>query len=174
VTTEDQGSQVEADEVEADEVEDLDLDDQADLAKEFVIGLLVAMNVQADVEVKTDDDSIEVLVTGTDLGTLIGPKAATLYAIQELVRTAVQRHTDARVARISLDVAGYRQKRREALTRFATQVAEQVIETGEERALEPMNASDRKIIHDTVNDVDGVTTESRGEEPTRWVVIRPA
>jgi spoIIIJ-associated protein len=75
--------------------------------------------------------------------------------------------------RVRLDVSGYRQRRREALERFATQVAEDVRSSGVQRALEPMNAADRKVVHDTVNEIDGVATASEGEDQRRRVVILP-
>jgi spoIIIJ-associated protein len=175
---------LEADEedVEATEVTDaensreteVDIEAQATLAEDFIDGLLEALDIDADIDVEVGDDAIEVAVTGQDLGMLIGPKAATLTAIQELTRTAVQRHVDERIARISVDVAGYRQKRKEALERFTRQVAEEVLSSQEQRVLEPMSPADRKTVHDTANDIDGVTTSSQGEEPNRRVVIRPA
>ena len=103
-----------------------------------------------------------------------GPKGATLQAIEELVRTVVQRRTEGHGARIHVDVGGYRAKRRAALERFALELAEQVRESGEDRALEPMSASDRKVVHDAIATLDGVTTTSEGEEPRRRVVVRPA
>lgn len=154
---------------------DLSVPEQAEVAKTFVAGLVEAFGLQASVTVTDDgDDTIDVSVTGDDLGVLIGPKGATLQAIQELAKTAVQRRTPGRTARLHVDVAGYRAKRREALERFTHQVAEQVKSSGARRALEPMNAADRKIVHDTANEIDGVTTTSEGEEPRRRVVILPA
>ena len=172
----------EDDDLEANDVTDaetpgdtgVDIEAQATLAEDFVDGLLDALDLDADIDVEIGDDAIEIAVTGQDLGLLIGPKAATLSAIQELTRTAVQRHVDERIARISVDVAGYRQKRKEALERFTRQVAEEVVSTNQERVLEPMSPADRKTVHDTANDIDGVTTSSQGEEPNRRVVIRPA
>lgn len=151
-----------------------DIEAQATLAEDFVDGLLEALDIDADIETEVGEDAIDIAVTGQDLGMLIGPKAATLSAIQELTRTAVQRHSEDRVARITVDVAGYRQKRREALERFTRQVAEEVLASQEQRALEPMTPPDRKVVHDTANGVDGITTSSEGEEPNRRVVIRPA
>lgn len=152
----------------------VDIEAQATLAEDFIDGLLDALDIDADIDVEVGDDAIEIAVTGQDLGMLIGPKAATLTAIQELTRTAVQRHVDERIARISVDVAGYRQKRKAALERFTRQVAQEVVESQEERVLEAMSPADRKIVHDTANDIDGVTTSSQGEEPNRRVVIRPS
>lgn len=140
----------------------------------FLDGLLDAFGVAGEVAIsRGDDDAIEAAITGDDLGLLIGPKAATLEALQELARRALQaRHPDS--VRLRVDVAGYREKRREALARFTMKVADQVKETGEAVSLEPMNAADRKVVHDTCNDVDGVSTSSEGEDPRRRVVISPA
>ena len=159
-----------------DEVEsELTVAEQAGVAREFVAGLVTAFGLSASVTATDDgDDAIDIGVTGDDLGVLIGPKGATLQAIQELTRTAVQRRTPGRVARLHVDVAGYRAKRRAALERFTREVAEQVVANGARRALEPMNAADRKIVHDTANLIDGVATISEGEEPRRRVVILPA
>ncbi|MDQ2726148.1 MAG: single-stranded DNA-binding protein, partial [Actinomycetota bacterium] len=98
---------------------------------------------------------------------------ATLLAIQDLTRTVVQRKTGASNGRIHVDVSGYRQKRSEALSRFARQVAEEVRSTGARKALEPMSAPDRKVVHDALTDVEGVSTASEGEDAARRVVILP-
>ena len=75
--------------------------------------------------------------------------------------------------RLRVDVGGYRERRREALAKFATKVAAQVVDSGEPASLEPMSAADRKVVHDAVNDIDGVQTSSEGEDPRRRVVISP-
>jgi spoIIIJ-associated protein len=154
---------------------DVDLDAHTAIVTEFLTGLVDAFGVEATVESSTiDDDTSEVRVEGADLGLLVGPKGNTLMAIQELSRTVVHRRVPGTAAgRVRLDVAGYRQRRREALERFTQQVAEQVKESGVQKALEPMNPADRKVVHDTVNDIDGVSTISEGEEPRRRVVIIP-
>lgn len=154
--------------------DDVPVTEQAEMARAFVAGLVQAFGASAEVTATVEDDTIEVAVDGADLGMLIGPKGQTLQAVQELAKTVVQRHVPGRVARLHVDVAGYREKRREALARFTQQVAEQVISSGERRALEPMNPADRKVVHDTANTIDGVTTTSEGEEPRRRVVILPA
>ena len=149
--------------------------DQAAVAQEFVDGLLAVMGVDGATTsiVQLDDDTAELQVHGSDLGLLIGPKGATLLALQDLARTVVQRKTGARTGRLLLDVAGYRQKRKEALERFTQRVAAEVVASGSPAALEPMSSADRKIVHDTVNGIDGVTTTSEGEDPRRHVVVRP-
>ncbi len=149
--------------------------DAAEVAEEFLRGLLAAFGAQSEIERRViDEDTIEIAVTGDDLGLLIGPKGATLLALQDLARTVVQRRTGARTGRLLLDVAGYRQKRKEALERFTQKVAGDVIASGVATAMEPMSSADRKCVHDAVNEIDGVTTSSEGEDPRRRVVVHPA
>jgi spoIIIJ-associated protein len=149
-------------------------DDQVTAVRGFLDGLLDAFGVDAELTVKlSEDDAIEAAIDGEDVGLLLGPRGTTLDALQELARRALQQHSEDSM-RLRVDVGGYRERRREALAKFATKVAAQVVETGEAASLEPMNASDRKVVHDTVNDIDGVQTSSEGEEPRRRVVISPA
>ena len=155
--------------------QDVPLTEQADTGREFLVGLLSSFGVQADVAIHAiDDDTVELAVTGEDLGLLIGPGGSTLTAVQEVTRTVVQRQTGGRNGRLLVDVAGYRQKRKAALERFTRGVADQVLQSGVAKALEPMHAADRKVVHDTVNSIEGVSTTSEGEEPRRRVVINPA
>jgi len=86
----------------------------------------------------------------------------------------VQTKNPGQTARILVDVAQYRERRVAALGRFAAQVAQEVLETGEERALEPMSAADRKAVHDALTETTGVVTRSEGDDPRRFVVIAPA
>jgi spoIIIJ-associated protein len=147
---------------------------QAETAAEFTVGLVEAFGADAGVTDEIDDGTITVRIEGNDLGLLVGPKGATLNAIEELVRAVVQRETGGHGARIHVDVAGYRAKRREALAAFTHQLVDKVLETGEDQVLESMAAPDRKVVHDTVGEIDGVETSSEGEEPRRYVVIRRA
>ncbi|MFM8304544.1 MAG: RNA-binding cell elongation regulator Jag/EloR [Actinomycetota bacterium] len=153
--------------------EDVPIGEQADVADAFMRGLVGAFGVRAEVSVRIDGDAVLVDVDGEDLGLLVGPKGATLRAIEDLVRTVVQRRTDGQGARIHVDVAGYQAKRRAALAQFATDLAGRVVAGGQELALEPMSAADRKVVHDTVAGIAGVTTTSEGEEPRRRVVLLP-
>lgn len=154
---------------------DITLDEQQPTAVAFIEGLLDVFDADADVSVETvDDETIEVQVNGDDLGLLVGPRGNTLQSLQELMRTAVaQQHSGRLDGRLRLDVAGYRARRTAALQRFAQQQADRVLESGTAVALEPMSPADRKVVHDTVNDIDGVTTASRGEDRRRHVVIEP-
>lgn len=152
----------------------LTLEQQGDAARTFLGGLLDAFGYEASLDVHVlDDETVEVRAHGEHLGLLVGPRGATLAAIQDLTRTFVQRQSEARTDRILVDIAGYREKRTAALQRFTTGIVEEVVASGEERALEPMNAADRKVVHDTVNSLDGVRTRSEGVEPGRYIVIEP-
>jgi spoIIIJ-associated protein len=154
-----------------------ELQEQGEVVRAFLVDLLDAFGLDGEVTASTnvDDDAVELDVQGEDLGLLIGPKGQTLQAIQELSRSALQRQKPGEAhARVRIDVSGYRQRRREALERFVTGVAEEVKETGVQKALEPMSPPDRKVVHDTVNEIDGVTTVSEGEDARRRVVILPA
>jgi spoIIIJ-associated protein len=154
--------------------EELSLAEQGRIAEQFVVGLLERFGAAAQTSTLFhDEETLEVQVAGPELGLLIGPKGQTLQALQELTRTAVQRKSVARTGRILVDIAGYRQRRREALERFTRQVAEDVIQSSSQRGLEPMSAADRKVVHDTANEIAGVRTVSEGEEPRRRVVIVP-
>jgi spoIIIJ-associated protein len=157
-----------------DTIEDVPIEEQAAAAEQFTQGLVDTFDLGARVRSVIDDDAVTVEVTGDNLGLLVGPKGATLHAIEELVRTVVQRQTDGHGVRIHVDVAGYRAKRRAALEEFTRSLAAKVLETGRPQALEPMSASDRKIVHDTAAEIDGIATESEGEDPRRRVVLRPA
>jgi spoIIIJ-associated protein len=154
---------------------DMPVDEQVEAAVDFTRGLVDAFGAKATVDSHfEDEDTVLVDVTGDNLGLLVGQRGATLAAIEELVRTVVQRQTGGHGVRVHVDVAGYRAKRREALSDFARQLAERVRDESAEQVLEPMAAPDRKVVHDVVAEIDGVTTVSEGEEPRRRVVIRPS
>ena len=157
------------------ETDEPTLAEQRETVKTFLEGLVDAFGATATTEVdEVDDDTLEARVVGDDLGLLIGPKGATLQAVQEITRTVVQRAAEpGRGARLRVDIGGYREHRREALGRFTRQVAEQVLDTGSAVALEAMSAPDRKVVHDTVNEIDGVVSSSEGDDPDRRVVISP-
>jgi spoIIIJ-associated protein len=156
-------------------VEPIAPDAQAQLAEDFLHGLLAQLGAAATIGSRTQSEgAVEVEISGENLGMLIGPKGSTLAALQELARIVVQRHAGPSETRLVVDVNGYRKRRQEALARFAHQVAAEVRESGNKRALEPMPPADRKVVHDAINSVEGVTTISEGEEPNRRVVLLPA
>jgi spoIIIJ-associated protein len=111
---------------------EVNLDEQEGVAVEFVQGLLDALGVPGSVRTgRTDDDGIALDIDGDGLGLLVGPKGATLAALEELTRAAVQHAAEGQRARLHVDVGGYRQRRREALAEFTRTVASEVGSTGE-------------------------------------------
>jgi len=140
----------------------------------FMEGLVSAFGLTGTVSLTQDGDDLEVQVHGEELGLLVGPRGATLQAVQDLVRVAAQRRLGDHDTRLRVDVGGYRERRAAALTRFAQQMAEEVRTSGTARILEPMSSSDRKIIHDVLAGVEGIATHSEGDDPNRRVVIAPA
>ena len=156
------------------DADDIDVDAQARRAEQFMTELVDAMGLTGQVTSRVDDGTILLSVDGDGLGLLVGPKGSTLQAVEELARAVVQHGLSGRSARLRVDIGGYRERRREALAAFARQVADEVRESGNERALEPMSPPDHKVVHDTVAELDGVETSSEGEEPRRRVVIHPA
>ena len=154
--------------------ESLSIEEQGQAAREFVAGLVAELGMNAEVSTRLlDEETAEVAVDGPELGVLVGPGGATLAALQEVARTYVQKQTGGHSSRIVVDVAGYRVKRAAALQRFATQIAEEVASSGTEQSLEPMSPADRKVVHDTINEIGGLSTRSVGEEPRRYIVISP-
>lgn len=163
------GDVAEARDGDADEEFDEELEDARDEVLDFLDGLLEAMAVDGEADADVADGAIEAWIEGDDLGLLIGRRGQVLDALQELLRIAVQRRLKERV-RISLDVAGYRQRRRVAVEQRAEEMAKLALEEGEVK-LEAMSAFERKIVHETVARMDGVRSFSEGEEPRRCVVI---
>ena len=162
------------DKVEAEvDVETVPVSDQAEHAAKFTEELVRTMGFSASIRTEIDEDDVTVHIEGDGLG-VRRPRGATIQALEEVVRAVVQHHAGGHSAWIHVDVAGYRERRRQALAEFARQVAAEVKETGEERAMEPMGAADRKVVHDVISDIDGVDTTSEGEDPRRRVVVLPA
>lgn len=155
----------------------IDIEAQRIAVEEFLRGLMDAFGrPDATVAVTVvDDETLEAAVDGAELGVLVGQKGVTLQSLQELVRSMVQRRFVGQAhARVRVDVAGYRERRRIALERFTIDVAKGVLESGVAKALDPMGAADRKVVHDSVNVIDGVETVSEGQDADRHVVIRPS
>lgn len=143
-------------------------------AVRFMTELVSAFGLTGTAELVEDGDDLEVRVHGQELGLLVGPRGTTLQAVQDLARVAAQRRLGDHETRLRVDVGGYRERRRVALGAFATQMANEVTTSGVARVLEPMSSADRKIIHDTLSDVDGIATRSEGDDPSRRVIIAPA
>ncbi len=161
-------SEVQADEfVDAQEI----LEDAREDALDFLEGLLDAMEADGDVAAEiTEQGVVAAEISGGDGGLLIGSRGQTLEALQELLRTVVQRQAQTRV-RVTLDVEGYRERRKEAVRRLAKEMAVRALEEGEVE-LDPMNPYERKIVHESVAEIDGISSVSEGQDPRRRVVIR--
>jgi len=143
---------------------------KARFAAEFLEQLTKAMGLQVDISWSESDGYVRVSLQGENLGLLIGRRGQTLDALQFLVNVAAAR-VSAERKKVLLDVAGYRERREDTLRRLALRLGEKVKRTGRKVVLEPMNAHERKIIHLTLQGVDGVTTRSEGRDPYRKVVI---
>lgn len=160
-----------------DQLSEDELDEQADIAADFLEELLGRMGIEATVEPNLEDGTMYVDILGSgpeddDMALLIGRHGQTLEALQELARHVVMRKTELR-CRIVVDVEDYKKRQRDRLVSKAREVATRVVRTGREEELEPMTPYDRKVVHDAVAAVEGAESSSRGEDPDRRVVIRP-
>ncbi len=148
------------------------LEQEGDIAADYLEELLDIADLDGDLDMDVDGDRAAVSIVGADLGHLVGDKGEVLDALQELTRLAVYRETGER-SRLMLDIGGYRQRQRERLLEVAAQSVAQVRESGSPVSLDPMNPFERKIVHDAVADA-GLSSESEGAEPRRFVVVLPA
>jgi spoIIIJ-associated protein len=153
------------------EVNPADLEQESEIAADYVEGLLDVADLDGDIDMDVESDRAVVSVVGATLDELIGPRGEVLEALQELTRLAVHRQTGART-RIMLDVGGYRARRRSELTELGRDAAEEVQASGVPRRLEAMTPFERKVVHDAVA-AAGLRSESEGEEPNRRVVVFP-
>jgi len=143
-------------------------------AVKFLTGVVNAFGLTGAVSMQREGEELEAQINGDDLGLLVGPRGNTLLALQDLTRVVAQRRLGDHETRLRVDVAGYRERRRDALTRFAVKVAAEVVESGQPRVLEPMASADRKVVHDALAEQVGVVTRSRGDDPYRQIVVEPA
>ncbi len=146
---------------------------EGDIAGDYLERLLDLLDYDGDIDLDVEGGRAVVSIDGgEDLDKLVGPRGNVLEALQELTRLAVQQETGVR-SRLMLDIAGWRADRREELSELGRTTAEQVAESGEPARLKPMTPFERKVVHDAVAAVKGVTSESEGEEPRRRVVVVP-
>jgi spoIIIJ-associated protein len=148
------------------------LEQEGEIAADYIEGLLDIADLDGDIDMDVEGDRAVVSVVGATLDELIGDDGEVLEALQELTRLAVHRQTGVR-ARLMLDVGGFRARRRSELADLGQSVAADVARTGEPKKLAPMSPFERKIIHDAVA-VAGLRSESEGEEPHRRVVVFPS
>jgi spoIIIJ-associated protein len=145
---------------------------EGDIAGDYLERLLDIIDYDGDIDMDVEGDRAIVAVVGDRLQSLVGPRGATLDALQELTRLAVVQQTGVR-SRLMLDIGGYRERRRAELVAIARNAGERVKETASAVRLDPMNPFERKVVHDAVAQIAGVRSDSEGEEPERYVVVHP-
>ena len=148
------------------------LEQEGEIAADYLEGLLDIADFDGDIDMDVENDRATVSIVGADLSQLVGKKGEVLDALQELTRLAVTRETGER-SRLMLDISGHRASVKAKLIEVAKEAAAQAIETGEEVELKPMNAFERKVVHDAVGEA-GASSVSKGEEPKRRIVVIPA
>jgi spoIIIJ-associated protein len=141
--------------------------------EKYLYELLEKMEVKSSVEIVTDDEKIEAMILGNDVGILIGRRGRTLSDLQYLINVIMRRQFPALNKMTIIDIEHYRKKREKTLTQLAKNVARKVSEDGYEQSLEPMTPQERRIIHIALQEHPGVTTQSAGQEPYRKVIIMP-
>jgi spoIIIJ-associated protein len=148
------------------------LEQEGEVAADYLEALLDIIDVDGDLDLDVEGDRAVVAIVGERLDPLVGRGGETLEALQELTRLAVHTATGSR-SRLMLDIGGFRAKRRTELTSLGEASARRVAESGEAERLAPMNPFERKVVHDAVAKIDGVMSESEGDEPQRRVVVLP-
>jgi spoIIIJ-associated protein len=148
------------------------LEEEGDIAADYLEALLDIADLDGDIDIDVENGRASLAIVGGKLNHLVGKNGEVLDAIQELTRLAVQTSTGDR-SRLMLDIDNFRSDRRKELTALAKKLGEEAKSKGESIKLDPMNAFERKIIHDTIQDM-GLTSESEGEDPRRFVVIFPS
>lgn len=142
--------------------------------KYYLEELIKFMGITQDrIEVSEDEEKLLADIFGEDVGVLIGRRGKTLSDLQYILNIVIRRQFSGLNKMVVIDVEKYRVRRERTLTQLAINVASKVSKEGYEKALEPMNPQERRIIHMALQDFSGVTTYSEGEEPYRKVVIAP-
>ena len=148
------------------------LEEEGDVAADYLEGLLDIADLDGDIDIDVENERASLAIAGGALSHLVGDSGEVLDALQELTRLAVQTSLGER-SRLMLDIDNFRSNKKVELTKLAHEIAEEVKSSGEQVKLKPMNAFERKVIHDTIQEI-GLTSESEGEEPNRCVVVLPA
>lgn len=148
------------------------LEEEGDVAADYLEGLLDIADLDGDIDIDVENERASLAIAGGALSHLVGDSGEVLDALQELTRLAVQTSLGER-SRLMLDIDNFRSNKKVELTKLAHEIAEEVKSSGEQVKLRPMNAFERKVIHDTIQEI-GLTSESEGEEPNRCVVVLPA
>ena len=141
------------------------------LAKRRLEELVSFFGVNAQATVVENEEGIELELEADSSGLLIGYHGETLRSLQYLVNLMVQNTGERR--RVYIDVAGYKKARAYSLEKQALEIAKRVVESGKEEALPPMNAAERRIVHLALKKIEGIDTDSRGDDPKRYIVVLP-
>ncbi len=142
-------------------------------ALDYIEAILSGVGIHGRIESYLgEEESLHIEITGSDCGVAIGRHGETLDAIQYLSNIVANRFVDEHL-RVVVDVAGYRTRREQRIQYQARRTAERVLDTGRESRLKPMTAAERRIVHLTLRDSEGITTYSEGVEPRRYVVVSP-
>jgi spoIIIJ-associated protein len=148
------------------------LEEEGDIAADYLEALLDIADLDGDIDIDVENNRASVAIVGGKLDHLVGRDGQVLDALQELTRLAVQSSTGDR-SRLMLDISGYRDNRRSELKSMADEKAAEAKSSGAPIKLAPMNAFERKIVHDRIQEL-GLSSESEGEDPERFVVVYPA
>lgn len=147
---------------------------RADRVRELVATVGEALGLDGDVSIEEHPEGIRAVLEGDDLGLFIGRHGQTIDAVQHLAFKVANRDAERDAAvRVTVDAAGYRARREQALHRQAEQAAEKAVSSGRPVALDAMSATERKVVHEFLKDRDGVETYSEGTEPDRHLVVAP-
>ena len=147
------------------------LEEEGDIAADYLEGLLDIADLDGDIDIDVENNRAAIAIVGAKLDNLVGRDGEVLDALQELTRLAVQSSTGDR-SRLMLDISGFRENRRTDLKALADEKAAEAKASGAPIKLKPMNAFERKIVHDRIQEL-GLTSESEGEDPNRFVVVFP-
>ena len=148
------------------------LEEEGDVAADYLEGLLDIADLDGDIDIDVENDRASLAIAGGKLSHLVGERGEVLDSIQELTRLAVQTSLGER-SRLMLDIDNFRADKKTELAQLAKETAAEVKSSGESIKLRPMNAFERKVVHDTIQEL-GLTSESEGEDPDRCVVVLPA
>lgn len=150
-----------------------DIEKFTEISNEFIDKILKPLEIKYSTEISMDKNVLNVNILGNekDLGIVIGKRGTTLDSIQYILSLIINKHSESFV-RVIVDSSGYREKRKKTLINLAEKTANRALRTGRAARLEPMNAHERKIIHEALKDFDGVFTHSEGQEPNRRIVVQ--
>ena len=145
--------------------------DVKEYVKEFLLDLAKHMNISFNTEVNEKDGVISAIIITDDSAALIGKEGKTLNSIQTILRQSIRNFGNFDI-KVNLDISGYKLKREKNIEREVRKIAKEVLKTKIEAKLDPMNSYERRIVHTIISSYDGLATQSEGEAPNRYVVIK--